>query len=291
MLTGEYVALDGAKVLGLPTRFGQDLTVSERRGRVISWTGYEDNGAVWYQDDLHFDDIMAPIPSGKSVRNTLLGILQVAALMQPDFLKADGYAVETRLTFPRLWGLGTSSTLLNNIADWLEIDPYVLLRDSFGGSGYDIACARHNYPIFYRKTNDAPTVEPAGFDPVFADKLFFVYLNKKQSSKAAIASYYSNRYEEMERNIAKLDKITNLLSTTTSVGVFARELEHHEAILSDILEMQTVKEAFFHDFPGTVKSLGSWGGDFVLAVSKENPQEYFKARGFATIIPYRDMIL
>ena len=291
MLTGEYVVLDGAKALGLPTRFGQDIVVSSGTNKEIRWTCYEADGQIWYNDVLTFDDILAPLPVEKSVRTTLIGILKVASDMQPDFLKTDGYVVETHLTFPRLWGLGTSATLLNNIAQWLKIDPYILLRDSFGGSGYDIACAQNNKPIIYRKTDSGPIVEPAGFNPPFADHLYFVYLNRKQSSRAAIASYYTNSHEDLDRRIAKLDKITETLCTTDNIAVFANELERHEAILSDVLEMQTVKEAFFSDFKGTVKSLGGWGGDFILAISAEDPWPYFNERGFDTVIPYRKMVL
>lgn len=291
MLTGEYVALDGAKVLALPTKYGQDLTIREGDEKKIRWTSYEMDGNVWYEDVLGFDEITAPTPTEPSVRNTLLGILHAAAKMNPSFLSSDGYQIETRLTFPRLWGLGTSSTLLNNIADWLQIDPYVLLQDSFGGSGYDIACARNDKPILFQRQAGQPVVQPAGFEPVFKDNLFFVYLNRKQSSKAAIASYYANRNEGVEKKIAILDDITEKLCIAENAGTFARGLQHHEAIISDIVEMQTVKEYLFPDFEGTLKSLGGWGGDFVMAVSKTDPAAYFQSRGFDTVIPYGDMVL
>jgi len=60
--------------------------------------------------------------------------------------------------------------------------------------------------------------------------------------------------------------------------------------MSNVLETLTVKEALFPDFNGTVKSLGAWGGDFVLVVSEKNPETYFQERGYDTIIPYNDMI-
>jgi hypothetical protein len=55
--------------------------------------------------------------------------------------------------------------------------------------------------------------------------------------------------------------------------------------------MKTIKETLFFDFNGVIKSLGAWGGDFVLVVSKENPTAYFKSKGYETIITYKDMIL
>jgi hypothetical protein len=68
-------------------------------------------------------------------------------------------------------------------------------------------------------------------------------------------------------------------------------LSQHEIELSNILELSTVKETLFPDFEGVVKSLGAWGGDFVMAIAKENPTDYFKAKGFEVVIPYREMIL
>ena len=61
--------------------------------------------------------------------------------------------------------------------------------------------------------------------------------------------------------------------------------------MSLILEMQTVKEASFPDFTGTIKSLGAWGGDFVLVVSDSNPKSYFASKGFTTLLSYQEMIL
>ena len=61
--------------------------------------------------------------------------------------------------------------------------------------------------------------------------------------------------------------------------------------MSDVLEMQTVKERFFPDFKGVIKSLGAWGGDFVMVISKENPTAYFEEKGFKTILSYSEMIL
>ena len=72
---------------------------------------------------------------------------------------------------------------------------------------------------------------------------------------------------------------------------FTSEIEKHEKILSAILETKTVKETLFPDFTGTIKSLGAWGGDFVLVVSKENPTAYFKEKGYETILPHKEMIL
>lgn len=293
-LTGEYVVLDGADAFAFPTKKGQDLIVEATSGKKIEWKSYDHEGKIWFEDVFNFDEICTPdyVTKNDNVRNTLLEILHAGYLKNPNFIdNGKGYSVTTNLTFPRNWGLGTSSTLVNNIAQWLNIDAFELLWNSFGGSGYDIACAQHDQPLIYRIADGKPIVELVDFHPYFTADLYFVYLNKKQSSKAAIASYYQNREEHMDYIVGKINTITREVISAPNLSTFAYALEKHEAVLSELLEMQTVKEALFPDFKGVVKSLGGWGGDFVLAVSRENPTDYFKQRGFDTVIPFHDMIL
>src|SRR5690606_10074625 len=104
----------------------------------------------------------------KSIR--LFEILHAAKQLNSDFLNS-GCQVETRLTFPQDWGLGSSSTLINNIAKWAQIDAYKLLENTFGGSGYDIACAEYNGPITYQLGKQR-TVKDVDFNPVFKEALY-----------------------------------------------------------------------------------------------------------------------
>lgn len=293
MITGEYVVLDGAKAFALPTKFGQNLVIEKSYGKKIAWKSFDKDGSIWFEDIILFDEIMSRKETAKtdSIKATLVEILHEAYLLNPDFIdNVEGYTITTALTFPKFWGLGTSSTLINNIAQWVQIDAFELLNNSFGGSGYDIACAQNDTPLLYHLENGNPIVEKLVFEPSFTENLYFVYLNKKQSSKAAIASYYAKQ-NNIAKSINALEKITNNIIESTDLRVFASELEKHEIIMSDILEMQTIKERFFSDFKGVIKSLGAWGGDFVLVISKDNPTSYFEERGFKTILPYRQIIL
>jgi len=52
-----------------------------------------------------------------------------------------------------------------------------------------------------------------------------------------------------------------------------------------------VKERLFPDYFGTLKSLGAWGGDFILATGTKETPRYFKNKGFETILTYSEMIL
>lgn len=292
LITGEYVVLDGAKALALPTKFGQNLIVKNGKNKQIEWKSFDKDGSIWFEDIISFESILnkEKFESDK-IKNTLIEILHEAYVLNPKFIEeSEGYVITTELTFPKFWGLGTSSTLINNIAEWLSIDAFELLRTSFGGSGYDIACAQKNTPLLYQLKDGKPTIESVAFNPDFTDNLYFVYLNKKQSSKAAIASYYSKQ-NNISEVIKKIDQITETILIADTLKLFAYQIEKHEMIMSDVLEMQTIQETYFSDFKGIVKSLGAWGGDFVLAVSKENPTDYFKEKGFTTILTYNEMIL
>jgi len=293
LITGEYLVLDGAKAFALPTKFGQNLIVEKGNPQEIKWTSFDADGSIWFEDTFSFLDISNKIITEKSsVRNTLIEILHEGYLLNPEFInKFEGFKVATELTFPRNWGLGTSSTLINNIAQWLAVDAFVLLHNSFGGSGYDIACAQNDSPILYHLDNGKPIVEKVAFAPEFAKKLYFVYLDKKQNSKASITAYYNNKNKDLADAIIENNKITSAVFNAKTLAEFALALEIHEAKMSTILEMKTVKESLFPDFNGSIKSLGAWGGDFVLAVSEENPTDYFNEKGFRIIVSYEDMIL
>jgi mevalonate kinase len=291
LISGEYLVLDGANAFALPTKFGQDLVIEEGADQTIEWKSYDYDNNLWFEDIITFSEIInKTIPESETVKTTLINILHEAYALNSDFINnSNGFKVSTHLTFPRKWGLGTSSTLINNIAQWTKINAYTLLNNSFGGSGYDIACAQNNTPILYQVENNA--VQPVIFNPDFKEDIYFVYLNKKQNSKSAIKAYYNNRNEHLAENVAKNNKITDAILNAKTLKEFALSVEKHETHLSNILETRTIKEIAFSDFNGVIKSLGAWGGDFVMVVSKQNPTAYFAEKGYETILTYDEMIL
>ena len=292
LITGEYLVLDGAKSLALPTKFGQYLKISSGVLGQINWSSFDYDNSVWFEETIYFNEIVNFQQAGNlSERETLIKILHEAHLLNSDFINSSiGYSISTVLTFPKFWGLGTSSTLINNIAQWLQIDAFVLLNNSFGGSGYDIACAQNNAPILYQLENGLPKVEKVNFNPAFTDNVYFVYLNKKQSSKTAIENYYKNQ-KNLTADFSVINELTAAICKSNSIEDFSKLIDKHEEEMSKILELPTVKDNLFSDFEGSIKSLGAWGGDFIMAVSKNNPIAYFENKGFKTIIPYKDMIL
>ncbi len=292
LITGEYLILDGAKGLALPTKMGQNLNVEDTNSGNIHWKSYDADESIWFEEILSFQEIQDNTITTESVKATLIKILQVANTMNSNvFSNSEGFVVTTQLSFPRNWGLGTSSTLINNIAQWFQIDAFELLQQSFGGSGYDIACAQNNNPITYVLLDGKPRVEKVVFKPEFAQNLYFVYLNQKRNSKSAIADYHTNKTKQLSSYIAAINTLTQDTIEANNLELFTQLISQHETVLSEILKTKTVKDTLFPDFDGAVKSLGAWGGDFVMIVSKENPKPYFVSKGYETVIPYGEMIL
>jgi len=304
LLTAEYAVLDGAKALAIPTKYGQSLRVEANTSNIINWKSYNEHGEVWFEDQLFIDNtstalcIKAEIDNDISER--LIQILKATRSLNSKFLVSNqGYNITTHQDFNRLWGLGTSSTLINNIANWANVDAYQLLEKTFGGSGYDIACAQNNLPItfqlqpkqhFQLQPKQHPLVKSVGFQPEFKQQLYFVYLNQKQNSRAGISAYKKHGKINLD-SINQINSITEAMIVCTSLSEFESLIVSHEHIISNLIEQDPIKSRLFTDFKGTVKSLGAWGGDFVLATSESNPTSYFKAKGFDTIIPYIDMVL
>lgn len=293
LITAEYVVLDGAIALALPTKFGQKLTVETTDNNGINWTSYDADGTCWFSSFISFESIQMKEITDETttIRNTLIEILHEAFLLNSEFiLNSNGYSIATHLTFPKNWGLGTSSTLINNIANWLSIDAYTLLKNSFGGSGYDLACAQNNAAILYQLVDNQPKVDIVPFAPSFANHIYFVYLNKKQSSKSAIAAYF-NRLDDIQQQVPFMSELTKKILASDTLEQFCALLQSHEIEMSLILEQQTIQESLFPDFKGVIKSLGAWGGDFIMAVSNENPTAYFLEKGHPTLLTYHEMIL
>lgn len=296
LLSGEYFVLDGAKALALPTRVGQSLTVkySQSFEPRLYWKSYDVNGKLWLEAKFEFwhFDCLDENPTKEVL--LLQKILRQARRQNNHFLRDEvDVLVETSLGFPLEWGLGSSSTLIYNIAQWAYISPFELLFKTYGGSGYDIACAQSEGPIVYHKNSTGPNWSPVAFNPSFKDNLYFVYLGEKQSTGKAIEYYNSLQPFEPEL-IMNLSTITNDIMTCQTVQEFEFLIAAHEKIISENLKMPRVKDSRFSDYWGEVKSLGAWGGDFVLVTSTRSLSEtcgYFESKRCPIVIPYKEIIL
>lgn len=294
LLTGEYLVLDGAKALAIPTRFRQQMRVSSQDNEdKLIWRAKDHENQVWFQAKFHNLHLAEYEASRLSEFKRLQQILKAADEQRPDIWRSHlrERVIETTLDFDRNWGLGTSSTLSSLLSQYLEIDPYRLLEDTFGGSGYDLACATAEGPITYIRNGTAPKVESIKWQPDWLDQTYFVYLGKKQNSREGIRYYREHGATTAE--IELITQYTDQLIAAISLSEAQGLLNAHENLVSQIIDMPSVQETLFPDFPGVVKSLGAWGGDFVWALadqSSEVVERYFKNGGYPTILKYEDMI-
>lgn len=295
LLTSEYFVMDGARSLALPTTVGQTLSVKYKTSYQpkLTWVSYDFNGNVWFEAEYDFWRFKCLTNESKDAQ-TLGTILQQARKLNPHFLRDDvDVVVETRVEFPLEWGLGSSSSLIYNVAQWAYVSPFELASKTQGGSGYDIACAQSMGPILFNKTKESQHWESSSFSPIFKDNLYFIYLMKKQNSKNEVEYYKKLDIQDKKKVINRLSEITDKVLGCIDLKEFEDLLFEHENLISSSLGYQRVQDIYFNDYWGLVKSLGAWGGDFALVTSNKSfteTREYFASRGFDTIIPYGELI-
>ena len=288
LLTGEYVILDGALSLASPTKFGQYLKLEENQSNLINWKSINLDGKIWFECSIRNENLEIKSTSSKKVSDTLFRIINLIRQYNPSFLKNHGSDILTSLTFDKNWGLGSSSTLISNLATLSGVDPYVLNNKIFKGSGYDIACANSISPIVYQLNKDQNIINEVSFKPPFHEKIYFIYLNKKQSSISEIENYNNKASDSI---INEINNITSMILQCNTIEVYDELIESHELIISKLISKPTIKETLFKDFNGSIKSLGAWGGDMIMATSHNDPNRYFKEIGYSTIFKYEELLV
>ena len=295
LITGEYAVLDGAKALALPTKYGQEMQVNNTDKPGISWTSLDEKDDVWFKGSYTLKNDKFILNEENNIPPAavrLQQILNAARDLNPEFFSEyKGFQITTKLEFNRNWGLGSSSTLINNIASWLDIDAYKLLENTFGGSGYDIAAAQQDSAFTYQLIQGQASVLKSQFDPQFREQLFFVYLNQKQNSREAIAHYRSQPQKNIDILTEKISGLTEQFLQCESLSEFRLLIDLHETLISKAINLPKIKTRLFPDFSGSIKSLGAWGGDFILATGSKEDQQYFRDKNYQTIIPFSKMAL
>ncbi len=296
LLSGEYLILDGAVGVGLPCTLGQSLTIEIQTGSgQIFWESMTKDGDVWHTVHLQYSASELDLVQSTNANfgQRLIQVLN-ACLLESSFTleSTKDYYFKTQLEFDANWGLGSSSTFIANITQFFQVDPYYILEQTFGGSGYDLAAATAKTPFFFQRNEAGIFVKEISFEPDFLDKLFFVYLNLKQNSRAGIKHYQSLKPLPPDL-LESISDISKVIVQATDQAEFCNLLDQHESLMADFLGLLKVKEEYFSDFQGTVKSLGAWGGDFVLASSSsgfEYLKSYFETKGYPIILPYKTII-
>ncbi len=288
LLFGEYVVLDGCRALAWPTKFGQSLQVNSEEAHVkgLYWKSFDHKNALWFE--AWFDEDLNLLHGlDDEIARRLQRFLLQARALNPFFLK-DGLYHEAHISadYPSEWGLGSSSTLISLIAQWAGVDAMELFFRSFSGSGYDIACATAMNPILYQLEGPQKAKwKELDLGTELLQGALFVYLGKKQDSREGIAHYQAQGFDK-QALIQSMDGIINRLLQHPHRNSLLLAMKESEEVLSKALNLAAVKDLYFPDFPGEIKSLGAWGGDFVMALAEEprfNQRNYFLKKGFEVV--------
>lgn len=289
LLCGEYAVLQGATAFALATKKGQKLEIEfqENKDYKIIWKSYDPNNVLWFEAKIVLPYFIVEETNDELISIQLVRFLINAKHLNPDFLNQIGeYNVTTLLEFELDEGLGSSSTLTNNIAQWAQVNPYSLHFNAFKGSGFDVAVAKEQKPLLYTINGNLPIIEVVNWDKSFTDKLYFIHLNQKQNSRKEIAKF---NQQLTTTQLAQMTRISKLMALNDDYFEFCLLLELAENETALFLDRKTIKQELFSDYKGSIKSLGAWGGDYILATG-EDTENYFKQKGYVKVIPYAEMI-
>ncbi|MCK9480521.1 MAG: GYDIA family GHMP kinase [Bacteroidia bacterium] len=303
MITGEYLVISGAKALAVPTVLGQQLHFTHdrrRKTRIVNWVSMTPGELIWYSNQFIIDQNFEPSEQKGSERTEFIRSLLITINnSKPDFFAEQGtYNFKTFMDFDPGWGLGSSSSLIVNLAMLTDLQPFELVFQSTlnQGSGYDIATSLMGKPILYFIEEEMyHWAEPVELSwKKFANQCRLIYLNHKQDSNVEVSRFKSKWKENENRNfIEEISNISERITTVTDYEEFRQLLGRHELIMSEVLKKKCIKDELFPDFDGVIKSLGAWGGDFILACSNstsEYTEKYFLEKGYQTIMDYSKMI-
>lgn len=294
LITGEYFVLDGAKAVAVPTKLGQTFKVKEQsRGYDLTWKSFDYQKKVWFSAKYSLYDFSILESTNKDTAKSLAKMLRACCQQNSDFLSNwKGYQVVSQLDFPLEWGLGSSSTLIQFLAEWAEVNPFILLFDTIGGSGYDVACASAEGPISYTLMPDQLSIDHLEQPLPFHQHWYFIYTGRKQSSAEEVAAYQALK-KDKQPYLHKISDLSTALIKIRTLSELKDILLEHERLVGEYLGREPLGKSF-DDFPGVVKSSGAWGGDFFIAVSEvpeADTKKYFQQKGYKTMFSYKDLIL
>lgn len=292
LLSGEYFVLHGAKALALPLVHGQTMVVEQHIGNRLLWESYKGD-LNWFS--ATFDNRLNIVETSDNkraevVHRILREALQMACVTPAELM---GLRLRHLLQFNPEWGWGSSSTLIYNLAQWLGVDAFDLSSATLGGSGYDVACAGAATPIYYRLVNGNPSSQSVAFSPPFAEHLYFGFLGNKQDSRQAVAKT-THRGAPSPLLIDKISSLSEQMATCNDLSQFQHLMTAHENEVAGFIGLTPLRERLFADFDGALKSLGAWGGDFVMAASNGDAKEtlqYFSTKGVTPLFKFHQIAL
>ncbi len=293
LISAEYMVLYGSNCLALPLKLGQSLQL--RRSvhyRVLSWNAlYLDQS--WFTAKLDPANLKIletndPVKA-EWLRNLIMACIELMPSFQEDLFKWD---VETRLEFSPLWGLGSSSSVIALVAEWAEVNPLDLHFMVSEGSGYDVACAIAEGPISYRIRDNSWHYRHVPFHPPFSNQIYFAWLGIKQPTNEHLKRIAGSLQPDF-KSIHRFSCLTEAMMEARDLVTFQNLMDEHETALSGLLGIDRISDSRFPGLPGSVKSLGAWGGDFVMIASQAKEKElftYLNEMDIRVIYRYSDIV-
>jgi mevalonate kinase len=296
LISGEYLVLSGAEALAVPLKMGQWLEVGIIGGEErphLKWQAWV-LGREWFTATILLPEMEIMESSDPLMASRLVKIFNEIIKMNSEmFEPRKSYSFSTVSSFDHNWGMGSSSALVANLARWAMIDPFDLFYRLNTGSGYDVAAALAKGPILFSTHSHRVKIAPVSFQPVFHQQIFFVYRGQKQNTEQSLYEY-GGLPEPTSQQIGMISYFTDELLHTRHLKHFMHIVSEHESFISNYLGRKTVKQEYFSDFIGEIKSLGAWGGDMMMAVS-ELPRDYirtyFQTKGIQTLFDFHTLIL
>jgi mevalonate kinase len=289
LLTSEYFILDGATGWAMPTQYGQKMIATPTEKPI--WQAFLNDKTLWLETAINTN-----VASNSNETTLLFEILNYIKQENPEqYHKKINHSFQLFIDFNRAWGLGSSSTFIALIADFFEIDAYKLNHTFFKGSGYDIACAFASEALLYTILDiEVRSIENFSIAESIKPHLFFIYTGQKQNSREAIQYYRNLPQKEKDIAINDLNFITRELIRKQDYKDWLYFLKIHEDIISKVLKLEKISQTLAKELPFFSKSLGAWGGDFILCLANDEPsiiKNRISETGFDTYFEYKDIIL
>jgi len=275
----------------MPLNVGQQMEVSQvENSSTVRWQAWFQD-KIWFECVLNLDDFSVFQTSDPAKSEVLVKLFKAILELNPEFKIPTGIKFETKLESNPEWGFGSSSTLVSLLAQFANVDPFVLNEMVFQGSGFDIACATADGPIMYMRNMP---VEPLTLDYPFSDQLYLVYSGRKKKTATEVSTFLKERVIS-EKAVSEMSTLSEEFAFCTDQNEFNLLIRLHEELVSKAIGRISVKSEYFGDFKGEVKSLGAWGGDFYLVSTNKltfnEVNRYFENKGLMTVFKWGDLLL
>ena len=140
---------------------------------------------------------------------------------------------------------------------YANVDPYELLAKHSAAKRIWY-CLRHQKGCNLLTTNTthcSRLTNATDFNPTFKELFYFVHLGKKQNSREGI-QHYRNLSIDKSDYIEQIWTHAKIIHAN-ELDEFCYYMEVHENIVANVLNLRKLKDLYFPDFPGTIKSLGA----------------------------------